>query len=112
MRVRVRVCVCTCVPMTVMVKSCLLDLYASVLKTSSIITLKNVVVNRLTCVASHQVTLMRSASSLVCSPIRLKGYKAHLCGLEDVVSCCVCDGLAVPCFGSIILCYVQWPVLF
>ena len=60
---------------------------------------------------SHQVTLMRSVSSLVCYPIRLKGYKAHLCGLEDVVSC-VCDGLAVLCFDSIILCYVQWTVLF
>ena len=79
--------------MTVMVKSCLFDLYASF----SI--LKNVVVNRLTCVASHQVTLMRSASSLVCSPIRLKCYKAHLCGLEDVTFV-VCVGLTVLCFNT------------
>ena len=77
--------------MTVMVKSCLFDLYTSVLETSSIDS-KNVLVNKLTFVGSHQVTLMRSASSLVCYPIRLKGYKAHLCGLKNVtfVVSCVC----------------------
>ena len=38
-----------------------------------------------------------SKRSLVCYPFKLKGYKAHLCGLENVtfVVSCVCDVLTV-----------------